>query len=1454
LRGDESKLKLCPSWRRTAGQASSGTRFGKRFFIFLLATLFAAPALAADDDDDDELPDYRPGLVATYQAADEKPIVRRDNDVQFVWRDASPDPRLPSGPFKARWQGRLFTMSPGKHQLHVYAQGKVRLKIAGKTWLDQTLESPKWIASEPLTLEYGYHPLELDFEKTGSEARIGLYWSGPQFQLEPLTERNLVHEPGHAPDESFERGRLLARALRCDACHGTASSNRLTAPDLTRLAGNVSPGWIVDLLMSGPHKPAHPDADEPIDRLTRRMPYLGMPEDDAQAIAAFLLAGSAKPPAIEATKSPVAKKKAETKKPKVKGKKNSPPPRTEPSAAEGQNLADTVGCLACHRIAERGSTGFFGGTDLSHVASKRPSDFFARWLADPAAINPAHRMPVFPLSELERQDLALYLATLKGEDFPSLHGPVKSSADFVERGRQLVGQWRCGACHQLPAGAATAAAKLGSLNIKSRWSDGCLDGDRWPIHRPGYSSLFKSQRQALERYYSQSPAGPAAAIDGQFVLAERNCLGCHARGLSLGLAGQSARLTAARPELAPLLPALAPPSLSGVGDKLHDEALQAAILLKHPPLRPWLKIRMPKFPLADDEMHAIVHALIDHDRVPPLPEPPPSNPTDPATVLAGSRLVTSDGFGCTSCHKIGSSEPVQVALAAHGTELSMVGSRIRRPWFDRWVRNPARIVPRMEMPAIKIPVSGLLHNDIDVQLVAVWNALNTKGFEPPLPNPVRVVRSAGGWGGEDSVLTDAIELDKATFLQPIVVGLTIRQNLLFDLETNRMAAWWLGDTARQRTRGKSWYWEVGSPPLLPLTDKRSELRIKRGDRWVEPRLVGQVRARLETFEHPKANHGRLARLRRKVAFKYQLEFESADGSGVRRVRVSQTIEIFQPVQLGPPGFRREITILDPIDEPIYWYPLPGGRADVKTNSIVALEAGGVARISVHVGQGLTDDGGVLVSGIAAATYHTRIPVDTFPTSQVPFPPETPAKLKVVPGYEAIRLPLARDEMPTGLAWRPDGTLVISSLKGRVCLLRDTDGDGLEDEIKPFSDDLAAPYGVNCSGKDIDVINKYGLLRLYDSDGDGHAEKTEVLADGWGYTADYHDWAVGLPRDAQGNYYVALPCQQDERSEAAARWRGWALKLVPRTPTADDPRRFAVERFAGGLRFPMGLALNRAGDLFATDNQGNYTPFNELNQLSPGTRYGFINKLEVKPGFAPPFKSAAIEIPHPWTRSINGICFLYTPEAVQKKLGRPLFGPFEGQLVGCEYNNRALVRMSLERIGDTYQGAVYPLSRPPAEGEETFEGPVVCAVAPDGDLYIGNLRDSAWGGGQNTGSIVRLRPEGPLPPGIAEVRAAHDGFSIHFTQPLERAAAADTAHYSVVSYRRLPTPAYGGLDADTKTARVRSVAVSDDGLSARLVLDEMRPGFVYEIRLTGLDSGGQPMFPAEAYYTLRQVPK
>ena len=33
---------------------------------------------------------------------------------------------------------------------------------------------------------------------------------------------------------------------------------------------------------------------------------------------------------------------------------------------------------------------------------------------------------------------------------------------------------------------------------------------------------------------------------------------------------------------------------------------------------------------------------------------------------------------------------------------------------------------------------------------------------------------------------------------------------------------------------------------------------------------------------------------------------------------------------------------------------------------------------------------------------------------------------------------------------------------------------------------------------------------------------------------------------------------------------------------------------------------------------------------------------------------------------------------------------------------------------------------------------MCAVSPRGDLYVGGIRDSGWGGANNIGEIVRLR--------------------------------------------------------------------------------------------------------------------
>lgn len=1425
-----------------------------------LATVWSHVAIAQESEPvDEEQPDEEqlaPGLFANYTDATGHAIRRIDPAITFAWKERAPDPRVDAKGWSAEWTGQLLVLAPGEYRLHFFAAGKVELEIDAQSLVLSASSDADWHVSQPVDLAFGHHPIRVRYQRNESPAQIGLYWSGPQFQLEPVPAWHLFHEAGDNEGGSFERGATLVHALRCGACHEQLARQKvLPAPALDRLAGNVSHEWLVHWIQTAGHGETKEPATGGTSSIASRMPALGLSPDDARAIAAHLLSNS----------NPI--------------ERESHSSETKASAEEGATLFRTVGCLACHRVNQLGQGGPFGGGDLTRVADKRPADYFALWLRDPVALNATHRMPVFELSDDEVAHLAAYLATLK-----SPHETANRAADTLretnddvrEHGARLVAEHRCRNCHQLPSTAENRDLRKSiPLPKPIAGKADCLGSPDLAAARPGF--ILREQDAAAVRSYllvlasHDKALGDRSAneeLDGRLVLAERNCLSCHARGLEPGIAQELPALLEVDEALAPRLAALAPPALNSVGDKLHDAALAAAIGATSKRLRPWLEVRMPRFSLSEEESRALVEMFVDEDRLPPVPETEPTASLDEASLqLAGSRLVTSAGFGCTSCHAIGEIAPVEVALAARGTDLAELGSRIRRPWYDRWVRNPARIVPRMEMPSIQLPIRGVLGEQLDDQLAAVWHVLNQRDFVPPPPDAVRVVRSRNLADDHDAhVLTDVLEIGKRKLVKPLLVGLPNRHNVLFDLAENQLAGWWIGDTARQRTRGKTWYWEPAGAFLFEFDGKASELVLERDGKRHEPLCSGQFRTEGDVWQH----------LHDGLRFEHRLHFATED-SNTSEPTVLQVSQQFAALRASAEvatetGFRRRVELNGvPIGSIARLALLPkihsegtGDALHTTDRDVTWKSPLGNCRVRVvaPTDATLSVEGGRPWLMFAAATdakpctieleYTTSAPIDSFPVDTLAAPAPLPTKIDVVPGFTAERLPLVDEIMPTGLAWRPDGTLVFSSLKGQVWQARDTDGDGLEDTAAVLSDELAAPYGVAIARDAVDVINKYALLRLYDEDGDGRAERTERLASGWGHTDDYHDWAVGLVRDQSDAYYIALPCQQDKREAAEAHLRGRALRLIPQEPSNRDPARFALEELCAGLRFPMGLALNGAGDLFATDNQGNYTPFNELNHLQPGRRYGFINRLENVNGFHPEFTPAAVNIPHPWTRSVNGICFLHTPAEVRQKLGRDLFGPFEGHLVGCEYDTRSLVRMSLECVGGIYQGAVYPFSRPPAEGEQSLLGPLVCQVAPDGDLYIGNIRDSAWGGGANNGSLVRLRAEETLPVGIAEVRANRDGFEIRFTQPVDDLAAREAKFYSLSSFRRIPTPDYGGPDQDRRTEKILAVEPAADARSVHLKLGELREGFVYEIRIRSRE--GTRWEPAEAYYTLNRRPE
>lgn len=1502
---------------------------------FLLAT-FCSRAISADDI---ELPPRLPGLVAhlatggaSGAGVPNSGAQRVDLLMQHAWDEpAQFDPRLAKGaPVKVTWRGGLEVNTEGSYQLHLYVAGEASLTLDGKEIIHGESEPGTWLTSQPVELHFGVHELQLRYENTAESGKIGLYWQGPGFQLEPISERYLTHASSETPGDDFERGRLLAHALRCAACHQSSQvSNGMRAPDLSRLEGNLNRQWLQSWLTTT-QPSTHPDADDATidDSIDRRMPHFGLSTADAADVAAALWKASLP---LEEQGAPSAKERpaGEKNNAKAASSANKQPPRTEPDAAEGKKLFDTRGCLACHTLFERElgqvdldsdatylphhrldrlTKELFDGGDLSAIAVKRPAGFFERWLANPAQINAHHRMPTTALSDLERKDVALYLASLQGATGAADKRPEKSTtkqapAGNARRGKELLAAHRCGACHQLPASLGEFHAVEKPLTHQSHWDRGCLGEPDSAQYLPGFQ-LTTGQRRALQIYWTAmhpvnsaypensasseanapSTKPSSAKTPADLLLAQKNCTACHTRGSSPGIAPRTVQLAAIERELASLLPALQPPSLTGVGDKLHEHALQAAIEQSEPPRRPWLEVRMPKYALDAAERKQLIDHFIAQDRIPERQSMHEPLEIDVVTRAAAARLVTSEGFGCQSCHQIGKQLPPTVALNARGTDLTMLGQRVRHAWFDRWVRNPVRIVPRMEMPAIQTPVHGVLGNDLDRQIDSVWEMLNTEGFQPPAAAPVRIVRGHNRPDVTESahVLTDILETPSQVYLRPLIVGLGNRHNVLFDLEKGQFGQWWIGDTARELTRGKSWYWEMGGQPLSQKLNALAGLQLRDAANQIwEAKPLEQFAVEFDALEHTATGitwNGRITFVhkaqQRVVPLELTVEPLSVAASGASGIAMRLKANV--------PGDSRLILQLDPLAgqlhelKPSHDPSSPGwsiamdsrsrmtvkavrgklGRAGEHELQLSAIAAGERVELAIDLE---TDwpvdefiDGGTSQAASASATTgSTNAPSTT--TAQA-----EPIELDVVPGFDAIQLPLPRTEMPTAFAWYR-GDLIAASLKGRVLRALDRDGDGLAETWEPLSDDLPAPYGVAASEEGIDVVAKFGVLRLSEPNGNESLQEVpagtpwsmRMVADGWGYTADYHDWAVGLTPDGQGNYFVALPCQQDDRSPSAARLRGTVQKLIPQSPTSENPRAFRLETFCAGQRFPMGLAFNSRGNLFATDNQGNYNPFNELNHLQPGKRYGFINKLENRPGFHPPLESPAVNLPHPWTRSVNGICFLDTPSSAGSE---KRFGPFEGHLIGCEYNGLSLIRMSLEEVDGVYQGAAYLFSRPPVDSEPTFEGPVTCSVAPSGDVYVGNIHDSGWGGGQNTGSIVRLTPNGNWPLGIGTVSALNDGLSIEFTGPVDAAAAGAAANYSLRSYRRISTPAYGGSDQDERQEKVLAVHVAPDRKRVELRLDKLREDCVYELRVGPVAGEAQKLFPNEAHYTMKRVPK
>lgn len=1409
------------------------------------------PAQNQATDDDEEAVRF-PGIVGTYIAGG-RSVSRRDADIEFVWDTKSPFQQLPTGPFQAQWQGKLLVRAPGKYRFYAQLQGQVEATLAKQPILaGQTVaDAPaKWISGAEVEFEYGEHPLVVRFQSTSPAARLKLYWSSEAFALEPIPSGAYFLNEAHPEFELQTRGKELFAAHRCNRCHQRKEDPPSPpGPDLTHVSQNLTAEGLQNWLSS----------KRPASATHFNMPEFGFTDAESHAVAAFLRSVS----------QPVTFPEAKPELQPQNSKDKAPP-------GSGRTLLNSIGCLACHTYGDVGSQSRLGGGDLAHIGAKRSAEWLRLWLTNPAQLNADHRMPVFKFGNIGKQseltELVNFLAASRpAEEAPKVETPAATTVtpEVIDQGKKLVADARCAACHRIPGIPAVAQFDLPSLEqLNSQSSNSCLqtepNRESW---RPGFP---EKDLEALRAYVSSRTGTltPEGSMErGPRVLAWNNCLQCHPREGTPGLGAYAVAITKMLPELEGAVPTLVPPSLNAVGDKLRDDVLLKSVAGEFPATRlPWLKVRMPKFSHAEEDRQALAGYLTQHDRIDAHPAewgevPPVPMASQRAQALAvGHSLLGSQGFSCIACHQFGKFQPRNAALGTRGSDLQNIGNRIRREYFLRWTRSPIRIVPDMEMPGFERPFPGLLGGQIQTQLAALWEALHDPNSTRPLEvasvqqnfvvragEPARIVRDvfAVPQPGKPDVYIP----------RAFATGFNNQHNILFDLDTFSVREWWFGNFSRQRTEGKSWYWDLGGTRIVTgLQDRSSIALVRRSTQepppsrlsLVAPTSKGQSSGRL--VEYAAEGDG--------IRLVYQLKFEKVSDAPLDEVLVTERWHPQAASTSGAqPGWIRQIAVSNVPDTCRVVFVRPDFKSalDVATVTSVSEPAAVWNPAIYHIVPDVETLATALflnpgkpgeVSG--EFQYTTGFQTPRLESPELPVVNLAQESYATVPGYAATRLPLPRSIMPTAMTWTADNTLAFTSLKGHVYLARDTNADGLEDKLDLFEEGLAAPYGIITDPADgsLLVSHKPEVLRLIDTNQDGRADRRDVFATGWGYNDNYHDWTCGIVRDRQGNLYVGLGSDysQPKRPVSEQRWRGKVLRINPQGE---------VTPIASGLRYPTGLALNAEGELFTSDNQGEQNVFNELNHIVEGNRYGVPGREDKPPVEAtlPP----AIQFPHPWTRSINGIFFI--PSETKALGSETTSHPFAGHGIGCEYDSRYLIRFSLQKVGDMYQGAVYPFSQDHVPPEvPNFEGTLCGGISPKGDIYIGCIHDSGWLGGLNVGSIVRVRASGEIPLGIRELKVTPQGFQLDFTSPLDRAAAAVATNYTISAYTREWQGTYATPDSNRHVVTVNQITVSADGKQVVLHADKLRTGYVYEVSCGKI--GPTPsvsLWPAIGHYTLNRLP-
>ncbi len=474
-----------------------------------------------------------------------------------------------------------------------------------------------------------------------------------------------------------------------------------------------------------------------------------------------------------------------------------------------------------------------------------------------------------------------------------------------------------------------------------------------------------------------------------------------------------------------------------------------------------------------------------------------------------------------------------------------------------------------------------------------------------------------------------------------------------------------------------------------------------------------------------------------------------------------------------------------------------------------------------------------------------------PPQEIPLPPaQAPPPLEIPqrsdagvaegslerPGYRAIAYPRPKTAsgedlvMPGAIAADPrDGRVYVASMKrGELFAIEDPKDNGEGARFVDYASGLFADaLSMMADSDGLHVLHRRNLTRIADTDGDGRADRFDRVAALPHGVAETYDYGYGLVKDKTGAFWVS--------------YAPYANRKMPGSGGVVRLGAGGVEEIAYGFRNPVGWCSGPEGEIFYTDNQGEWVATNKLCHVVAGRYYGFPNP-EQREHVSKPRGRTTIWVPYAWAHSINGVTY-------DGSGGK--FGPFAGQIFMAELMyGGAIVRANVERVNGEMQGACFPF------WGKGLLGPLTLAVDPRGRMWVGSITEPGWMAQPDRGAVYRIDFTGEVPFEIQSIHARPKGFRLVFTAPVDPKTAGDVSSYAVDHHRYEYTGAYGSPELDRTRADAASAAVAADGRSVDLVLSApLVAERVYMISARGVKSakGESPVHPAGAY-TLNEIPR